>query len=104
MNDIKSSKKSGTSTDAVVKAEKLFKTYQFLTWPDEFVQTREGKTTSPSEQKDDEGSVIGGSVICRDLSYVQVESKSTPDDETRPVRKKSTQKKVSRDTITDEME
>ena len=43
-NELKLSKKSGTSAEAVLKAEKTFKPYQFLVWLDDFIQLRKGKT------------------------------------------------------------
>ena len=47
-NELKLSKKSGTSAEAVLKAEKNFKPYQFLVWLDEFLQLRKGKTNLTS--------------------------------------------------------
>ena len=35
---------SGTSADAVTKAEKAFRLYAFLSWLDEFTQVREGRS------------------------------------------------------------
>ena len=47
-NDVKTSKRSGKSSDVVLRAEGNFKRYQFLTWLDEYTQIREGKTNVPA--------------------------------------------------------
>ncbi len=43
-SELKQSKKSWTSLDAVSKAEKNFHQYNFLSWLDEFIQIRPGRT------------------------------------------------------------
>ena len=48
-NELKASKKSGTSADEVARAEKNFRPYQFLSWLDDFVQIREGRTNLPTD-------------------------------------------------------
>ena len=45
--ELKDSNKSGTSADAVTKAEKAFRPYAFLSWLDEFIQVREGRSNLP---------------------------------------------------------
>ena len=45
--ELKDAKKSGTSADVVEKAERLFKPYSFLSWLDNYVQAREGRTNIP---------------------------------------------------------
>ena len=44
-SNVRNSKRSGTSAEAVEKAEKEFRPYQFLTWLDPFIQLRESRST-----------------------------------------------------------
>ena len=48
--ELKDSNKSGTSADAVTKAEKAFRLHAFLSWLDEFTQVREGRSNLPSQK------------------------------------------------------
>ena len=52
--DVKDATRSGTSTDVVNKAEKALRTYEFLGWLDDFVQSREGRSNLPMMEQDDE--------------------------------------------------
>ena len=45
--ELKDAKRSGTSADVVEKAERLFRPYSFLSWLDNYVQAREGRTNLP---------------------------------------------------------
>ena len=48
--ELKDSNKSGTSADAVTKAEKAFRPYAFLSWLDEFTQVRQERSNLPSRK------------------------------------------------------
>ena len=52
--DLKDSKKSGTSADAVERAERLFRPYSFLCWLDNHVQARKGRTNLPKNGSQEE--------------------------------------------------
>ena len=55
-NDLKKSKKSGSSTKEGEKAEKALSDYRFLSWLDKFIYVREGKSNlfDPSQVQNDE--------------------------------------------------
>ena len=48
--ELKNSNKLGTSSDAVTKAEKAFRSYVFFSWLDEFTQVREEWSNLPSRK------------------------------------------------------
>ena len=50
----KDAKRSGTSADVVERAERLFRPYSFLSWLDNYVQTREGRTNLPQNGAQEE--------------------------------------------------
>ena len=50
--ELKDSNKSGTSAEAVSKAEKAFRPYVFLNWLDDFFASRQGKSNLPSKDQD----------------------------------------------------
>ena len=51
--DVKDATRSGTSTDVVNKAEKALRTYEFLGWLDDFVQSREGRSNLPKMEQEE---------------------------------------------------
>ena len=42
--DLKSARKSGNSTDVMLNAEKAFGSYKFLSWLDDFIESRRGRS------------------------------------------------------------
>ena len=46
----KSASKSGNSADVILKAKKAFDSYKFLSWLDDFIQSRQGRSNLPQIQ------------------------------------------------------
>ena len=59
-NNLKTVNKSGNSADVVVQAEKALNSYKFLSWLDEFIQVRQGRSNLPRSQiyADSPGSAV----------------------------------------------
>ncbi|XP_057302855.1 uncharacterized protein LOC130637019 [Hydractinia symbiolongicarpus] len=53
-NDFKKSKKSGTSTKESEKAEKALELYKYLSWLDNFIYVREGRSNIYTDYSSDE--------------------------------------------------
>ena len=57
-NELKASKQSGTSAEAVTKAERNFKPYVFMAWLEQYLQMREGRTNIAAATREDDNEMI----------------------------------------------
>ena len=75
--ELKASDRSGTSTEAVAKAQKAFQPYEFLNWLDGFMQTRQGRSNLPVKSQSTEEDLFFEDEESTELSPAMV----TPNEE-----------------------
>ena len=80
--ELKGSNKSGTSAEAVSKAEKAFHPYLFLNWLDEFFAPRLGKTNLRSNDLEFDGEGEGCVEECEEEEEIQEKYESSFEEDT----------------------
>ena len=116
-NELKASKRSGTSAEALTKAERNFKPYAFMIWFDQYLQMREGRKNIAAATREDDTeechSNTGGLIvnpINSNTSQGFTDVESVPSDNSemensyKPVTKLSKKNRKTKEEVVDDAE